>query len=1016
MINKTLRRTGALLALALCSLHVQAQTAGTTSVLPNIPTSPQAEAIAQHGNIHVNPSTGTPDISIPLFDIEHHGYTLPVKLSYVASPMKPGYNYDVYGHGWSLSVASCISRSIGDYPDEKSGFELQTGHFNDRYELYENAAANYNTERDKFHCTLPDGSSFDFVIQKENGSLRYIVSDVRSVIISCSYTSSNISSFTVTDEKGVKYTFTGADTPYAGTGSVTAPYSGSYVSWQLTSITLPHSSQTIQFTYGKTIQCNTSHYFQEPAIYLRHKYVEAMDHTYTAITVSAGQHCFHKMKLLTGISYGGAQISLTYTNSSATAEQNRVSSIVLKDNGSVKRTIDLGYSTQNISYPGGQDQIGKLTSVTLYGSNSTDKQVYKCTYQNMTTVFSGTDHWGNLNLGNVQSGIAFFNVFADLDFNNGDFIPVAPITELTKTSSDLTPYAKLRLSTQTSDNRQTESPTVHGVLKRITYPTGGYTELQYELHRFLTSTDAQGNYIHNKASRRMVQGGGFRIARIADYDTDGTASNIRRFAYGKDLYYDRYTGYGEAVADPNALSYLNCSGYQIPFPLHYMALGLNPNGQQASFSDPLADLRLGNYGHSWEMTFSAANFRRLLDGRPAVLYPQVTEYYGDITESVTPSATNTSGKTMYYYKIYDTVNNQDTFFEEPVFRGNSLVYDSRRYRYHQLTEKRDYVYESGTTYRMLSKETYNWNHVFSSVSDYPYSNPCSPDWYLPTMLVHEAFINRTAYLGGSLLTGKTTIRYDDPNYGVTTTEGHSYNGRHQRIQSLNSSGSHGQTTRTDYTYPVTGTGNAVIEAMVQKNIISPVLEEKTTSNLDNAGGSTYANAAGKKTEYGSYTVNSVTMYLPKKIYGLNTKSGTYELETEILSYSSSGNPREAVGADGMHTVYLWGYGDRCLIAEIRNATSSQVSSAVSSVFGMTVDALASATSVDSTKLASLRNNTNLSAALVTVYTHDPLVGVTSITDPSGKSTGYSYDALGRLKSTTCSEGTVETYDYNLTNN
>lgn len=83
---------------------------------------------------------------------------------------------------------------------------------------------------------------------------------------------------------------------------------------------------------------------------------------------------------------------------------------------------------------------------------------------------------------------------------------------------------------------------------------------------------------------------------------------------------------------------------------------------------------------------------------------------------------------------------------------------------------------------------------------------------------------------------------------------------------------------------------------------------------------------------------------------------------------------------------------------------------------MTIDALASATTVDSTKLASLRNNTNLSAALVTTFTHDPLVGVTSVTDPSGKALSYSYDALGRLKSTTCSEGTVETYDYNLTNN
>ncbi len=1016
MINKTLRRTGALLALALCSLHVQAQTAGTTSVLPNIPTSPQAEAIAQHGNVHVNPSTGTPDISIPLFDIEHHGYTLPVKLSYVASPMKPGYNYDVYGHGWSLSVASCISRSIIDVPDEASGFQLQTNIMSQQYKYYENEVANYNLSHDKFRCTLPDGSSFDFVIKKESSGLRYIVSDARSVIISCSYTSSNISSFTVTDEQGIKYAFTGADTPYMGAGAAATPYRNSYVSWQLTSITLPHSSQVIRFTYDQIIECNSSHYFSEPGIYLRHKYVSPTDDTYMATTIQAGQPCFHKMKLLTGISYGGAQISLSYTNSAATAEQNQVDTITLKDNGIVKRTAALQYSIHNISYPGGQDRIAKLTSVTFSGPTDSKKMVYGCTYLGMTTTFSGTDHWGNLNRSGVQNGVAFFNVFADLDFDRADFIPVAPITELTKASTDLTPYAKLRLSARTSDNRQMESPTVHGVLKRITYPTGGYTELQYELHRFLTSTDAQGNYIHNKASRRVMEGGGFRIARIADYDTDGTASNIRRFAYGKDLYYDRYTGYGEAVADPTALSYLNCTDYRVPYPLQYMALGLNPNGQQASFTDPLADPVFRGNGYSWEMTFSASNFRRLLDGRPAVVYPQVTEYYGDITESVTPSATNTSGKTMYYYKIYDTVNNQDTFFEEPVFRGNSLLYDSRKYRYNMLTEKREYVYESGNTYRMLSKETYSWNSVFSAVYDNLYANPYPMDWYPENMSVSAAIISCTTYLGGNQLTGKSIIRYDDPNYGVTTSEGYSYNTRHQRIQYQRTSGSHGQTTRTDYTYPLTGTGNAVIEAMVQKNIISPVLEEKTTSNLDNAGGSTYANAAGKKTEYGSYTVNSVTMYLPKKIYVLNTKSGTYELETEILSYSSSGNPREAVGADGMHTVYLWGYGDRCLIAEIRNATSSQVSSAVSSVFGMTVDALASATSVDSTKLASLRNNTNLSAALVTVYTHDPLIGVTSISDPSGKSTGYSYDALGRLKSTTCSEGTVETYDYNLTNN
>lgn len=123
----------------------------------------------------------------------------------------------------------------------------------------------------------------------------------------------------------------------------------------------------------------------------------------------------------------------------------------------------------------------------------------------------------------------------------------------------------------------------------------------------------------------------------------------------------------------------------------------------------------------------------------------------------------------------------------------------------------------------------------------------------------------------------------------------------------------------------------------------------------------------------------------------------------VLSYSANGNPKETVGRDGMHTVYLWGYNDRYLIAEIKNATSEQVATAVQTVFATGVDGLAAQASPDTQKLGQLRSHASLANALVTVRTYRPLVGVTSETDPAGYSTYYDYDGLGRLS---------EVYRYN----
>ena len=166
--------------------------------------------------------------------------------------------------------------------------------------------------------------------------------------------------------------------------------------------------------------------------------------------------------------------------------------------------------------------------------------------------------------------------------------------------------------------------------------------------------------------------------------------------------------------------------------------------------------------------------------------------------------------------------------------------------------------------------------------------------------------------------------------------------------------------------------------------------------------------------------------LPSKAYSLSTTltNSSFEEELQVLSYTSNGHPLEVVDRSGVHTVYLWCYNDRYLVAEIKNATLTEVNTALSAL-SMTAGGLAIQSGVSTSNLNSLRNSTALSGALITTRTYSPLIGVTSQTDPSSVSTYYSYDSLGRLKEVYRYEGNTESssnkrilnqYTYHTKNN
>lgn len=66
-------------------------------------------------------------------------------------------------------------------------------------------------------------------------------------------------------------------------------------------------------------------------------------------------------------------------------------------------------------------------------------------------------------------------------------------------------------------------------------------------------------------------------------------------------------------------------------------------------------------------------------------------------------------------------------------------------------------------------------------------------------------------------------------------------------------------------------------------------------------------------------------------------------------------------------------------------------------------------------MSSLRSSLPVTS-LMTSYTYDPLIGVTSITDPRGRTVYYHYDAFNRLEQVKDHEGNIlNKNEYNYKN-
>ncbi len=511
----------------------------------------------------------------------------------------------------------------------------------------------------------------------------------------------------------------------------------------------------------------------------------------------------------------------------------------------------------------------------------------------------------------------------------------------------------------------------NGLLSEVHYPTGGYTKYEYENNQYYNFYQ-DANY----ASGVKI-GGGMRIKTISHYTATNVLAEKRTYTYGQNE-----CGYGVSPVDVSPLSfqrvYRNCP---IRSACSCDNLMYNPYDMTDCFPSYMELLYTAKTRYTRTRIFSQSNYQELLSGRPAVVYPEITEYMGDVNIN--------GGKTVFKYNVLDEDGKYFEPLEEVDVDGDQIVDELRLIAepttsIGQLIETKIYS-RTNNEYAKLRKIKNEWTYRHVS-SFYDLRNPRFFDldiWNEHDFCDPSAFItnDHIVTLGKNIITSNTTIEYINSD-SIMTTEEYAYND-YLQLTSKTRRDSKGLYITENYKYP----SNYILEpytSMVQYNKISPLIEH----SLKKHTGSDSVLSRRVKNNYFNWGNNVFELISFESALG-NT---SLDLQREYTYDNITGNLLTHIDRTNINTVILWGYQGQYPIAKIKNATYTQVSNALS---GITPELLSASIIPDMTKVEALR--TALPNAMVNTFTYKPLVGITSSTDPRGVTTYYEYDDFNRLK-------------------
>jgi len=970
--------------------------------------------------------TGRVATSIPLYTYKDNDFEIPISLEYSSSGFKTNQPIGSVGLGWNLKVGGSITRIINGIADERSemnlqGFSLLVNSANvtdkellDQGKFYQE----FTDETPTFGFsdfpieTTPDIFSFQFGDYKGNFCLGY---NHKIHVFNTNHPSGeykidvNIDdsyfhrlSFTITTGDGYIYTF---DMSKDNSSNIFAvpKFSMLYVvpamEWPLVSIKAPNG-RLVSFEYDDPESNGRAQSFFGTSIDWGEKpWYEKFNPSWYQGSVYSGfsygtQWCYSVKK----ITIDDVSIEFNYSD--------RLEEKVLRpkfldplDLISIPTISKLDFFSVNRKYVPLQTYSFKYNYCATIVNNESDRyykgrpvlflkkitlpdqSAYQMDYYDENSLYpligQGTDHWGYYN-----------NTAWDPD----------PMPERTDTTNYTVahPY-----DVDFGGARM-------GMLRTLIFPTGGYKRYDYEpndwsacVTKDLTHDNKQ--YLHLLGANNYDVGG-VRIRRITDYATPND-SVFREFKYCTSRDYEESSGI--LLHSPRYYRQV-----YVDFPLENPPINRSAIRGKVPFIFP-----------SYRDVSCYGNFTNTQD-ETHIAYSQVYESFSD------------GSYIQYNYSDYNLLpdlepdtTNKKTYItilsSNPAFVDNFYTkYDSRHLQRGKLISQKYYSNQDQLLYSKENKYDYNKTLNYIPTAAFAYSYVFLSKLFVDDYPLEQVTETNYSADDNSPYSQTTTYQYNDRNLisevGFKNSKGEEFLKKNKYV--------------TDYIIrpPIGPPDNIILTEMIHRNLIGYLCEEQTLIKKDgnwNLINGTFIKYGGNintiikpEEKYILEADQPLTSYTTSELAGpgILNFDNHYKKREVYNKYDSFGNLVYFTKDSTENTVYLWGYSGQYPIAEIKNATYSDVTGKISESTLNSIAAKSDPTDTDMNTINGLRNS--LPNAQVTTYTYRPLVGMQTMTDPQGITTYYDYDAFGRLKETYYYENNdkskkrkVETYDYHYKN-